>query len=208
MFFYFRNIHLSITSHQLLTAILPGLPWISATLLVAHMNIYNCHIRNDPFLLTFSFMCSKCGFHGELINYLSFVLPITVLVLYCAIYANIIVMRYRFATLGTVSERKKSVSLVIQFSLIWAIQFASSVTYYILPLMMHESDMMYFMPMLLSTLNTMANPCVMFIFQPRIRAAVFRSFVFRRSSEKTTTVRVTDPEPKIRVTCSLATPSR
>ncbi|KAK6732442.1 hypothetical protein RB195_016679 [Necator americanus] len=61
---------------------------------------------------------------------------------------------------------------VIQFLLICAAQFASSVAFYVLPPIAGGHDIAFYMTAIFSTLNTMTNPCVIFVFQPRVRKAV------------------------------------
>ncbi|KAL6733186.1 hypothetical protein Aduo_003855 [Ancylostoma duodenale] len=171
MFFYFTGIRLGATSRpsNLLRSI-PALPWIISILVTAHMNIVGCYARTNPVALTYTYECSECGFYLPVMYYLNYSLPVITFILYCAIYVNILVMRRRFRTGETAHQRKRAVKLVMQCSLICVIQFASSSSFYIIPAVM--SDTKLYVTMLISTLNSMTNPCVMFAFQPRLRRAL------------------------------------
>ncbi|EYC07736.1 hypothetical protein Y032_0069g368 [Ancylostoma ceylanicum] len=172
IFFYFIGIHFGASSRRsLLIRSIPALPWIISIFLTCHMNFVGCYARTNPVTLTYTYDCSECGFYQPVMYYLNYSLPVITFLLYCAIYFHILVMRRRFRTGEIACERKRAVKLVMQCSLICMIQFASSASFYIIPAVM--SDTKLYVTMLISTLNSMTNPCVMFAFQSRLRRALF-----------------------------------
>ncbi|VDP20317.1 unnamed protein product [Heligmosomoides polygyrus] len=81
---------------------------------------------------------------------------------------------------------------VFQFSFICALQFASSACFYVLPPLMPNNDLAFHLPMIISTLNTLTNPCVMMIFQHKVRTTYWL-MIKRRS------IAVTAPTSVVRV---------
>ncbi|KHJ88081.1 hypothetical protein OESDEN_12129 [Oesophagostomum dentatum] len=168
-----HQVHSSVTSQQSpLSSVLPALPWITALVLVCVRNALGCHVKTDPFTLTFSYLCSNCGALETLASYLSFMLPALTIALYCAIYTRIVFMRKFYGATESTAESWRSLKLL-----------ASSALFGVLPRVMRDSDVSFFIPMLASVLNTMTNPFVMFAFRPRLRRALY----LRRWRENTST---------------------
>ncbi|KAK6732439.1 hypothetical protein RB195_016677 [Necator americanus] len=133
-----------------------------------------CLTRTNPYTLTFTYGCSTCKFYGPVLNHFGFIFPTINFILYVFIYIQIIAVRLRLD--GVVKSdkwqrRRKDIILVFQFSLICALQFASSALFYILPPLLPGNDLAYHFPMIISTMNTMTNPVAMLLFQPRLRKA-------------------------------------
>ncbi|KAK6732436.1 hypothetical protein RB195_016675 [Necator americanus] len=171
--FWFQNVHVPTAAKRLrLFSWFPAIPWLTSIFLTVHMNIVGCYARTDPFTLTYTYDCSECGFYRPFMYYLNFSLPGITIILYCAIYAKILFLRKPFRDVVRSSERKKAVNLVMQCSLISAIQFASSACFYVIPAVINGGNTAQYLTMIISTLNSMANPCVMFAFQPRLRKAL------------------------------------
>ncbi|KHJ88361.1 hypothetical protein OESDEN_11846 [Oesophagostomum dentatum] len=162
IYIYARQVHSSVTSQRsALTSALPALPWATALVLVCVRNALGCHVKTDPFTLTFSYLCSNCGALEILASYLNFTLPALTIALYCAIYTRVVLMQKFYGVTESTAESRRSLKLL-----------ASSSLFSILPLVMPDSDVSFFILMLASTLNTMTNLFVMFIFQ-RLRHVLY-----------------------------------
>ncbi|EYC08812.1 hypothetical protein Y032_0064g3543 [Ancylostoma ceylanicum] len=140
------------------------------------MALEGCFVRTNPYTLTFTYDCSTCLFYGPVLYYFGFIFPGINFVLYAFIYVQIITVRLRLhgATKScntTRRGRRKEVQLVFQFSIICALQFASSACFYVMPPLLPGNDLAFHLPMIISTLNTITNPVVMLLFQPRVRNA-------------------------------------
>ncbi|EPB79011.1 hypothetical protein ANCCEY_01868 [Ancylostoma ceylanicum] len=171
--FYIIGVHHGVVyrRHPIVFCI-PALPWTASILLTIHTNLIGCYVRTNPFTLTYTYECSECGLYEPILYYLNHALPIITFILYCAIYANILVTRQRLRTGENSRKRRDAVRLVIQCSLICVVQFISIGSFYLLPAVMNNSKL--YLTMLISTLNSMANPCVMFGLQPRLRRVLFK----------------------------------
>ncbi|VDL69839.1 unnamed protein product [Nippostrongylus brasiliensis] len=171
------RVHREISLRFGISVIFASLPWFFSIFFTAHMALQNCYTRTDPYTLTFTYACSTCIFYGPLLYWFGYVFPAINFALYAFIYARILMIRYHFHL------------SVFQFSIICALQFASSACFYVLPALIRNNDLAFHLPMIISTMNTMTNPCVMMIFQPRIRRSSwelitkcnFRTIVFPTS---------------------------
>ncbi|VDO98423.1 unnamed protein product [Heligmosomoides polygyrus] len=97
--------------------------------------------------------------------------------------------------LQTFDKRFTCGTQVFQFSFMCALQFASSACFYVLPPLMPNNDLAFHLPMIISTLNTLTNPCVMMIFQHKVRTTYWL-MIKRRSiavTAPTSVVRVSRP---------------
>ncbi|RCN35102.1 hypothetical protein ANCCAN_19049 [Ancylostoma caninum] len=140
------------------------------------MALEGCFARTNPYTLTFTYDCSTCFLYGPVLYYFGFIFPGINFVLYTLVYAQIIRVRIRFHVSinsynDTRQRKRKEAQLVFQFSLICAIQFASSACFYVMPALLPGDDLAFHLPMIISTLNTITNPVVMLLFQPRLRIA-------------------------------------
>ncbi|WKX94697.1 hypothetical protein Q1695_011736 [Nippostrongylus brasiliensis] len=194
LFFFTPTVHREISLRFGISVIFASLPWFFSIFFTAHMALQNCYTRTDPYTLTFTYACSTCIFYGPLLYWFGYVFPAINFALYAFIYARILMIRYHFHLSVTKSQTertcgRKEISVVFQFSIICALQFASSACFYVLPALIRNNDLAFHLPMIISTMNTMTNPCVMMIFQPRIRRSSwelitkcnFRTIVFPTS---------------------------
>ncbi|CAJ0608380.1 unnamed protein product [Cylicocyclus nassatus] len=179
--FFFNRLYTKPKSNKLLSCV-PALPWTLSIILTVHMTAIGCCARTNPFTLTYTYECSVCGLYDPIMYYLNFSLPGITLALYVAIYCKIMYMRSQLRSIGFSSIEKKKVYLVLQCSLICLIQIASSSSFYIIPAVMKGPHSRYYVTMIISTLNSLTNPCVMFAFQPRLRRAL--RYGHRRNSTK------------------------
>ncbi|KAL6733256.1 hypothetical protein Aduo_003919 [Ancylostoma duodenale] len=176
LLFFLPKIHRFLTSRRRLFACFTSIPWLSSISITFHMALESCFVRTNPYALTFTYDCSTCLFYGPVLYYFGFIFPGINFVLYTLIYVQIITVRLRlYGTTKshntTKRERRKEVQLVFQFSIICALQFASSACFYVMPPLLPGNDLAFHLPMIISTLNTITNPVVMLMFQPRLREA-------------------------------------
>ncbi|CAJ0607843.1 unnamed protein product [Cylicocyclus nassatus] len=175
MSFYLSKVQQSLASNKTAYAFFASIPCITSVLITVSMAFEGCYIHTDPYKLTFSYLCSTCIFFGPLLNYFGYIFPGINFLLYGLIYVEILRKQMRFKGVANANPEDRSlrqrISLVIQFSLICATQFASSVCYYILPILLPNSDVAFQLPMVFSVLNTMANPVVTLLLQARVRKA-------------------------------------
>ncbi|RCN44295.1 hypothetical protein ANCCAN_09727 [Ancylostoma caninum] len=139
------------------------------------MNLIGCRKRVNPFTLSYTYACSDCGFYSSMLHAFAFVFPAVNFAIYALVFLKILQMRAIMLSnegpsLSSVKQRE--IKLVIQFLLICVAQFLSSVAFYILPPLTGGQDVAFLLTATFSTLNTMTNPCVIFVFQSRVRRAV------------------------------------
>ncbi|EYC07731.1 hypothetical protein Y032_0069g366 [Ancylostoma ceylanicum] len=110
--FYIIGVHHGVVyrRHPIVFCI-PALPWTASILLTIHTNLIGCYVRTNPFTLTYTYECSECGLYEPILYYLNHALPIITFILYCAIYANILVTRQRLRTGENSRKRRDAVRL-------------------------------------------------------------------------------------------------
>ncbi|EYC10487.1 hypothetical protein Y032_0055g2581 [Ancylostoma ceylanicum] len=170
------QVHRFVTSKNPLFICFASIPWFFSFLITFLMAIEGCFARTNPYTLTFTYECSTCLLYGPVLYYFGFIFPGINFVLYTLVYVQIIRVRLRFhVSINSRSDgiggKRKEAQLVFQFSIICAIQFASSACFYVMPALLPGDDLAFHLPMIISTLNTVTNPVVMLLFQPRLRTA-------------------------------------
>ncbi|RCN42949.1 hypothetical protein ANCCAN_11083 [Ancylostoma caninum] len=167
--------------HQLLAHnltllhIFAAIPSMMALSFTLHMNVIGCRKRVNSYTLSYTYACSDCGFYSPMLHAFAFVFPGVNFAIYLLVFLRILQMKATVLSKKVPSfssVKQQEIKLVIQFLLICVAQFLSSVSFYTLPPLTGGQDVAFYLTAIFSTLNTMTNPCVIFVFQPRVRRAV------------------------------------
>ncbi|KAL6733627.1 hypothetical protein Aduo_004260 [Ancylostoma duodenale] len=191
MIFFVRKGHQLLTHNIVLLHIFASIPCIMALSFTLHMNLLGCRKRVNPYTLSYTYACSDCGFYSPMLHAFAFAFPGINFAIYVLVFMKILQMK------ATVSSKKgpsfssvkqREIKLVIQFLLICVAQFLSSVAFYTLPPLTGGQDAAFYMTAVFSTLNTMTNPCVIIVFQPRVRRAVISLLTTAQIKDTSTAV--------------------
>ncbi|RCN42366.1 hypothetical protein ANCCAN_11663 [Ancylostoma caninum] len=169
--FFLPQVYRFLRSRYIVFVCFSSIPWLCSVLVTVHMTLEGCFTRTDPYTLAFTYRCSECVLYGPVLLSFGFIFPGISCVLYALIYSQIVIVRSRLHSFICRCGKRKEIELVIQFSLICGVQFASSASFYVLPALLPGYNIAYQLPMIISTLNTITNPVLMLVFRPRIRDA-------------------------------------
>ncbi|KAL6734143.1 hypothetical protein Aduo_004714 [Ancylostoma duodenale] len=194
--FFLPSVHKLLTHSEIVRYFLTTFPCILSLIITLHMNVLGCHKRVNPYTLSFTYGCSDCTIYGPLLPIFAFSFSGLNFVVYSAIFLLILKMRTRVSLVNTPLIKQREVKLVVHFSLICMAQFIGSSCFYFLPAVTCGHHVSFYLTAIFSTLNTMTNPCVMFLFHLKIRQEVRRIFTIARHS--TATVATTATRCRIR----------
>ncbi|KAF8385886.1 hypothetical protein PRIPAC_75028, partial [Pristionchus pacificus] len=107
--------------------------------------------------------------------YASFAFPLIIAISYGILFIFLYLQNEKSQEVHiTVLSNRQQLSFAIQFSIIAILQLFGSSFFYILPRFFGGSDVVNSILTSSSTLNSMANPICMFLFQHSVRAAFLK----------------------------------
>ncbi|GMR48575.1 hypothetical protein PMAYCL1PPCAC_18770, partial [Pristionchus mayeri] len=166
MIFCSPKIHKSMLSHPSTRYILLILPWFFSTFIVIHSSVIGYYKRVNPYTLKYTYECTKGGIYESLLFIFGFLWPSFMFSLYLIIFILICVRKSALSMM-----KRSDLLFILQFFIISMLQLFSSLFFNFAPKVMGGSQWAGLLMTFFSTLNSMNNPIVMIIFQPRVRVS-------------------------------------